>query len=107
MPHINDEFVSREEDRAGESGYEVSGTTSCRPCTRARSSSRATSRSAAYVSEFGRFRHGTSNLNYSMYHDRYQRTPAGWKFTERVYEVRYLDVTPLAGSAPPQLRHER
>jgi SnoaL-like domain len=73
----------------------------------ARSSSRATSRSAAYVSEFGRFRHGTSNLNYSMYHDRYQRTPAGWKFTERVYEVRYLDVTPLAGSAPPQLRHER
>ena len=24
----------------------------------------------------------------------------GWKFTERVYEVRYLDTTPLAGSAP-------
>jgi SnoaL-like domain len=61
----------------------------------------------SYVSEFGRFRHVTSNLNYSMYHDRYQRTPAGWKFTARVYEVRYLDVTPLAGSAPPQLRHER
>ncbi len=33
-------------------------------------------------------------------HDRYQRTPDGWKFTERVYEVRYLDTTPLAGSAP-------
>ncbi len=28
------------------------------------------------------------------------RTPDGWKFTERVYEVRYLDTTPLAGSAP-------
>ena len=24
----------------------------------------------------------------------------GWKFTERVYEVRYLDTSPLAGSAP-------
>jgi hypothetical protein len=23
----------------------------------------------------------------------------GWKFTERVYEVRYHDTTPLAGSA--------
>ena len=33
-------------------------------------------------------------------YDRYQRTPDGWKFTERVYEVRYLDTTPLAGSAP-------
>jgi len=24
----------------------------------------------------------------------------GWKFTECVYEIRYLDTTPLAGSAP-------
>jgi hypothetical protein len=24
----------------------------------------------------------------------------GWRFAERVYEVRYLDTTPLAGSAP-------
>jgi hypothetical protein len=39
-------------------------------------------------------------LNYAVYHDRYQRTGDGWKFTERVYEVRYLDTTPLAGSAP-------
>jgi len=31
---------------------------------------------------------------------RYQRTPDGWKSTERVYEVRYLDRSPLAGSAP-------
>jgi hypothetical protein len=36
----------------------------------------------------------------AIYHDRYQRTGDGWKFTERVYEVRYLDTTPLAGSAP-------
>jgi hypothetical protein len=27
-------------------------------------------------------------------------TPDGWKFTERAYEVRYLDAAPLAGSAP-------
>ena len=54
----------------------------------------------AYVSEFGHMRNGRSELNYSVYHDRYQRTPDGWKFAERVYEVRYLDTTPLAGSAP-------
>ncbi|MEV2273797.1 nuclear transport factor 2 family protein [Nonomuraea africana] len=53
-----------------------------------------------YVSEFGRMRDGSSHLNYSVYHDRYQRTPDGWKFTERVYEVKYVDTTPLAGSAP-------
>ena len=35
-----------------------------------------------------------------MYHDRYQRTGDGWKFTQRVYDVRYLDNTALAGSAP-------
>jgi len=27
----------------------------------------------------------------------------GWKFTERVYEVRYLDHSALAGSAPAPL----
>jgi hypothetical protein len=30
----------------------------------------------------------------------FRRTPDGWKFAERVYEVRYVDNTPLAGSAP-------
>jgi ketosteroid isomerase-like protein len=54
----------------------------------------------AYMSEFGRLRDGSSHLNYAVYHDRYQRTPDGWKFTERVYEVRYVDTTPLPGSAP-------
>jgi hypothetical protein len=39
-------------------------------------------------------------LNYAIYHDRYERTPDGWKFSERIYEVRYEDTTPLAGSAP-------
>jgi SnoaL-like domain len=54
----------------------------------------------AYISELVRFRDGRSQLNYAIYHDRYQRTPDGWKFAERVYEVRYLDTTPLAGAAP-------
>ncbi|NUR52051.1 MAG: LUD domain-containing protein [Hamadaea sp.] len=39
-------------------------------------------------------------VNFAVYHDRYQRTPDGWRFAERVYEVRYLDTTPLAGGAP-------
>jgi ketosteroid isomerase-like protein len=54
----------------------------------------------AYISELIRLRDGSSHLNYAIYHDRYQRTPDGWRFTERVYEIRYLDTTPLAGSAP-------
>ena len=54
----------------------------------------------AYIQELIRLRDGRSELNYAIYHDRYQRTPDGWKFTERVYEVRYHDTTPLAGSPP-------
>ena len=54
----------------------------------------------AYVLTFGRFQGGGSHLNYFVYHDRYQRTPDGWKFVERVAEFRYVDTTPLAGSAP-------
>ena len=54
----------------------------------------------AYISELGHLRDGSSQLNYSVYHDRYQRTPDGWKFTERLYEVRHLDTSPLTGSAP-------
>ena len=54
----------------------------------------------AYMSELIGLRDGTSDLNYAIYHDRYQRTPDGWKFTERVYEVRYHDTSPLTGSPP-------
>ena len=45
-------------------------------------------------------RHGRQGLNYAIYHDRYRRTADGWKFTERVFELRYLDTSPLAGSVP-------
>jgi ketosteroid isomerase-like protein len=55
----------------------------------------------AYVCELIRLRGGASHLNYAVYHDRYRRTPDGWRFAERSYEIRYLDDSPLAGSAPP------
>ena len=54
----------------------------------------------AYMQELVRLRDGSSHLNYAIYHDRYQRTGDGWKFTERVYEIRYLDTSPLTGAAP-------
>ncbi|MFF4490598.1 nuclear transport factor 2 family protein [Streptomyces sp. NPDC001544] len=54
----------------------------------------------AYMSEVGRGRDGRSGVNYAIYHDRYRRIPDGWRFTERVYEIRYLDESPLTGFAP-------
>jgi ketosteroid isomerase-like protein len=54
----------------------------------------------AYIQELIRLRDGASHLNYAIYHERYQRTGDGWRFTERVYEIRYLDESPLTGSAP-------
>ena len=101
MPNIPVELAGREEIRAwGERvpdlvDYLVQNT---HPGTIALDGDTASGR--AYMSELGRTRDGRSGLNYAIYHDRYQRTGDGWKFTERVYEVRYLDTTPLAGSAP-------
>jgi ketosteroid isomerase-like protein len=54
-----------------------------------------------YLSELMRGDDGRSFLNYGIYHDRYVRTGEGWKFAERTYEPRYVDTTPLSGSAPP------
>ena len=59
---------------------------------------RATGR--AYMQEIARAKSGFQGLNYAIYHDSYRRTDDGWKFSERVYEIRYLDTTPLTGSAP-------
>jgi ketosteroid isomerase-like protein len=100
-PHVNKEFVGREEIRAAvERGqglwdYFVQTT---HPGTIRLDGDTASGR--AYIAELIHSRDGSSHLNYAIYHDRYQRTPDGWKFTERVYEVRYLDTSPLAGSAP-------
>jgi ketosteroid isomerase-like protein len=101
MPHINTEAVGRQEIRAGSErlqglwDYFVQTT---HPGTIQLAGDTASGR--AYIAELGHLRDGGSHLNYAIYHDRYQRTPDGWKFTERVYEVRYLDTTPLTGSAP-------
>jgi ketosteroid isomerase-like protein len=101
MPHIDEEAVSREGIRAGIErlqgllDYFVQTT---HPGNIQLEGDTASGR--AYISELVRLRDGRSQLNYAIYHDRYERTPDGWKFTERVYEVRYLDSTPLAGSAP-------
>jgi ketosteroid isomerase-like protein len=101
MPHIDEELVSREGIRAGVErlrGLWDYFVQTVHPGTIQLEGDTAVGR--AYIEEFGRFRDGTSHLNYSVYHDRYQRTPDGWKFAERRYEVRYVDPTSLAGSAP-------
>jgi ketosteroid isomerase-like protein len=101
IPHINAEAVSREEIRA--SIERLQGLLDCFVQTTHPGVIRLdgdTASGRAYLCELGRFRDGGSELNYGMYHDRYRRTADGWKFTERVYEVRYLDRSPLAGSAP-------
>jgi ketosteroid isomerase-like protein len=54
----------------------------------------------AYISELMHGRDGSSHVNRAIYHDRYRRTPDGWKFAERTYEIRYAATSPLAGSAP-------
>ncbi len=101
IPYIHAELVGREEIRAGIErmqglwDYFVQIT---HPGTIQLTGDTAVGR--AYISELGRKRDGSSELNYSLYHDRYQRTPDGWKFIERVYEIKYVDTTPLAGSAP-------
>ncbi|MFJ7909689.1 nuclear transport factor 2 family protein [Kitasatospora sp. NPDC096204] len=54
----------------------------------------------AHMHEIARLKNGFQGLNYAVYHDRYRRTADGWRFTERVYETRYLDRSPLTGAAP-------
>jgi ketosteroid isomerase-like protein len=101
MPHIGEEAVSREEIRAGIERLQGLCDTfvqTTHPGTIQLEGDTASGR--AYVSELVHLQDGRSQLNYAIYHDRYERTPDGWKFTERVYEVRYLDPTPLAGSTP-------
>lgn len=94
------EFVGREQIRAGSKrlqsqwDYFVQTT---HPGTIQLEGDTAVGR--AYISELAHLLDGRGGLNYAVYHDRYRRTEDGWKFAERVYEVRYLDTTPLSGSA--------
>ena len=105
IPDANIEFTGREKIRAGieclQDLWEYFVQTTHPGMIRLEGDSAV---GRVYIAEFGRFRDGISHLNYSVYHDRYRRTADGWKFAERIYEVRYLDTTPLAGSAPESLR---
>ncbi|MFJ8108283.1 nuclear transport factor 2 family protein [Streptomyces sp. NPDC096132] len=107
-PHIDKEFLGREEIRAGiewGQGLWEFFLQNVHPGVIRIDGDTAIGR--VYIQEFGRMRDGSSHLNHALYHDRYQRTPDGWKFSERVYEVRYLDSTPLTGSPPRHLGHGR
>ncbi|MEV5548773.1 LUD domain-containing protein [Streptomyces sp. NPDC052309] len=101
MPNIPVEQIGREEIVAGgerlqsQWDFFVQNT---HPGTIQLDGDTATGR--AYIQELARTLDGRQGLNYAVYHDRYQRTEEGWKFAERVYEVRYLDTSPLAGTAP-------
>jgi ketosteroid isomerase-like protein len=101
MPNVPAELVGREEIRAGGERLQEQWdffVQTTHPGTIEMDGDSASGR--AYIQELMRLRDGSSHLNYAIYHDRYQRTSDGWRFAERVYEVRYLDTTPLAGSAP-------
>lgn len=101
-PHIDKEFAGREQIRAGVEwgqGLWEFFVQNVHPGVIRLDGDTATGR--AYIQEFGRMRDGASHLNYALYHDRYRRTPDGWRFSERVYEIKYVDSSPLAGSPPP------
>lgn len=102
IPAVNAEFSGRHEIRAGierlKTGLWEYLLQTTHPGSISLDGDTATGRS--YVLSFGHKLDGDSHLNYSVYHDRYRRTPEGWQFAERVDEVMYLDTTALTGSAP-------
>ncbi|MFH8928308.1 LUD domain-containing protein [Streptomyces pristinaespiralis] len=101
MPDIPVEFIGRDEIRTGgerlQSQWDFFVQNS-HPGTIRIDGDTAVGRT--YMQEVARLLDGRSGLNFAVYHDTYRRTPEGWRFAERVYEVRYVDTTPLAGSAP-------
>ncbi|MGI5133522.1 LUD domain-containing protein [Streptomyces sp. CA-106110] len=101
MPNVPVELIGRREIRAGgerlQSQWDFFVQNS-HPGTIRIDGDTATGRT--YIQEIARLLDGRSGLNFAIYHDSYRRTPEGWKFAERVYEVRYVDTTPLGGSAP-------
>ncbi|WP_405009203.1 LUD domain-containing protein [Kitasatospora sp. NBC_01539] len=105
MPDVPAEFVGREEIRAGgerlQSRWDFFVQTT-HPGTILLDGDTATGR--AYMHELARTLDGRQGLNHAVYHDRYRRTAEGWRFAERVYEIRYLDTSPLAGAAPHSAR---
>ncbi|MBO8190163.1 nuclear transport factor 2 family protein [Streptomyces oryzae] len=100
-PHIGKEFIGREEIRAGiewgQGLWEFFVQQVHQGVIRLDGDSAV---GRTHIQEFGRLRDGGSHSNYALYHDQYERTPGGWKFSQRVYEVRYADSTPLTGVGP-------
>ncbi len=100
VPHINAEGVGREQMRAGAEkaqdmwNYFIQIT---HPGSITLDGDTANGR--AFLIEFGQFKDGNSHRNFGIYHDSYRRTADGWKFAERVYELKYVDTTPLGGTA--------
>ncbi|MFF8375181.1 LUD domain-containing protein [Streptomyces sp. NPDC015661] len=101
MPNIPVEQIGREEILAGGERLQAQWdffVQNTHPGTIVLDGDTATGR--AYIQEIARALDGRQGLNYAVYHDRYRRTEEGWRFEERVYEVRYLDTSPLTGAAP-------
>ncbi|MFI9156512.1 nuclear transport factor 2 family protein [Kitasatospora aureofaciens] len=101
MPNVPIELVGREQITAGREELQARWDFSVQnthPGSVRIDGDTATGR--ALMHEIVRLKDGLEGLNYAIYHDRYRRTADGWRFAERVYEVRYVDTSPLGGSAP-------
>jgi len=101
MPNVPVEFVGREEIVAGGERLQALWdffVQNTHPGTIVLDGDTATGR--AYMHEIARTLDGRQGVNFAVYHDRYRRTEEGWRFVEREYEVRYLDMSPLGGGAP-------
>ncbi|MBP0452683.1 LUD domain-containing protein [Kitasatospora sp. RG8] len=101
MPNVPVEFIGREEIRTGGERLQAQWdffVQNSHPGVIRLDGDTATGRT--YMQEVARMLDGRSGLNFAVYHDSYRRTPKGWRFTERVYEVKYVDTTPLRGFAP-------
>jgi hypothetical protein len=98
MPYVNAEAAGRDEIRAW--GKRAQALVDCfvqtTPGTTRLDGDTASGR--AYIQELIRLRDGRSELNTPS--TATSTPPDGWKLTERVYEVRHIDTTPLAGSVP-------
>jgi ketosteroid isomerase-like protein len=101
MPHVDVTIIGRDEIRAGVERlhqmweFAVQHT---HPGSIKVEGDVATGR--AYVAELGRLRNGMAHQNLGVYHDGYRRTADGWRFSERTYELQYVDTSAIGGRPP-------